>query len=594
MSSQSPHAQGLLNNSSAPPSPSFPPHQPGRTSKLLHHLRRFLAFVGPGWMVSVGYMDPGNWATDMEAGARYRYSLLFVLLIANIMAILLQSLTVRLGVITGLDLAQASRVHFPRKLNLFLYFLCELAIIACDLAEVIGAAVAMQLLFGLPLWVGCLLTLLDVLIILGLLSLASRRFSRLNSSSPSDDSLLPTRILEGFVMFLVGGVAICFIILLGRVNAPTIPVLEGFLPSIEPISSAKGLWISLGIIGATVMPHNLYLHSHTVKARAFTHYYPPCESVKVCPSSSSSSSSSSREGIQWTIWLSLLDMLIALALAVFVNAAILIVSGAAFYGLDDAEAAGSADLFDAHFLLSKYLGQGAATVFSIALLLSGLSATVTATLAGQVVMEGFLGLGLKPWIRRFLSRGLAVIPATLIAATSGRQGLGDLLLWSQVILSLQLPFAVVPLVYLTSSSRIMKAAGQGSTTTTTTTPFDKANSGQNDDQDLLASDGEEEREEHTVPTGASSRSPLQRERRSNFVIEEENDGDDEDEVHSPPPPKHPLFPRPRLSLSISHGPKPSSPSWANPPWLTVMGWIVATIIVCLNLVLLVQMAMGND
>ncbi|RKP12052.1 NRAMP family, partial [Piptocephalis cylindrospora] len=468
-------------------------------------LRRFLAFVGPGWMVSVGYMDPGNWATDMEAGARYQYSLLFVLLIANLMAILLQSLTVRLGVITGLDLAQASRVHFPRRLNLFLYFLCEFAIIACDLAEVIGAAVAMQLLFGLPLWAGCLLTLVDVIIILGLLSLAGRRMSRLGAA-PGEESLLPTRILEGFVMFLVGGVAICFIVLLGRVQAPTGPVLKGFLPTIEPLTSANGLWISLGIIGATVMPHNLYLHSHTVKARAFTHEYP----VSWISSTEGEPQLRRRQGgesIQWTIWLSLLDMIVALALAVFVNAAILIVSGAAFYGLDDAEAAGSADLFDAHSLLGKYLGQGAATIFAIALLLSGLSATVTATLAGQVVMEGFLGLGLKPWIRRFLSRGIAVIPATLIAAISGRQGLGDLLLWSQVILSLQLPFAVIPLVYLTSSSRIMKAG---------------------------------------VPKSSSSTHPSSRPRQS----------------------------------------------WANPSWLTVLGWMVAAIIVCLNMVLLVQMAIG--
>ena len=376
-------------------------------------LRRFLAFAGPGYMISVGYMDPGNWATDIAGGARFGYTLLSVILLSNLMAILLQALAARLGIVTGRDLAQACRDSYPRPVNFALWLACEAAIIACDLAEVIGTAIALQLLFGIPLIAGALLTALDAFL---LLLLMHKGF----------------RFLEAFIIALLIVIAVCFGVQVAAASPPVAAVLAGFLPSREIVANPAMLYVAIGIIGATVMPHNLYLHSSIVQTRAFER-----------------NDAGRRQAIRWAT----ADGTIALMLALFVNAAILIVAAAAFNQSGHTEVA---EIGDAHRLLSPILGLGiASTLFAVALLASGLNSTVTATLAGQIVMEGFLRLRIPSWARRLITRGIAIIPVVVVTALYGESGTAELLVFSQVILSMQLPFAVIPLVLFVSNRRKM-------------------------------------------------------------------------------------------------------------------------------------------
>jgi manganese transport protein len=376
-------------------------------------VRRLIAFLGPGYMVSVGYMDPGNWATDLAGGAQFGYTLLTVIMLSNLMAILLQALSARLGIVTGRDLAQACRDSYPRPVNIALWIACELAIIACDLAEVIGTAIALQLLFGIPLIAGALITALDAFL---LLLLMSKGF----------------RFLEAFVIALLSVIAICFAIQIFAAAPPIAAVLHGFLPSKEVVTNPAMLYIAMGIIGATVMPHNLYLHSSIVQTRAYKR-----------------TDEGRRDAIKWAT----ADSTIALMLALFVNASILIVAAVAFHDTGHSDVAEIGKAFE---LLSPLLGLGiASTLFAVALLASGLNSTVTATLAGQIVMEGFLRLRIPHWARRLLTRGLAIIPVVFVTAIYGDKGTADLLVLSQVVLSMQLPFAVIPLVQFVTDKRKM-------------------------------------------------------------------------------------------------------------------------------------------
>jgi manganese transport protein len=375
--------------------------------------RRLLAFSGPGYMVSVGYMDPGNWATDIAGGAQFGYTLLSVIMLSNLMAILLQALAARLGIATGRDLAQACRDAYSPPVNFALWVGCEIAIIACDLAEVIGTAIALQLLFGIPLLAGVLLTALDAFL---LLMLMDRGF----------------RYLEAFVIAMLVIIALCFGVQIALAAPPVAAVLSGFIPSAEIVSNPAMLYIAIGIIGATVMPHNLYLHSSIVQTRA----YPRTD-----------------EGKRSAIRFAVADSTIALMLALFVNAAILIVAAAVFHGSGHQDVA---EIEDAYRLLSPLLGVGiASVVFAVALLASGVNSTVTGTLAGQIVMEGFLRLRLRPILRRLITRGLAIVPVVAVTMLYGERGTAELLVLSQVVLSMQLPFAVVPLVRFVSDRRKM-------------------------------------------------------------------------------------------------------------------------------------------
>jgi manganese transport protein len=370
--------------------------------------RKAFAFAGPGYLVAVGYMDPGNWATDLAGGARYGYTLLSVILISNLMAILLQALAVRLGIAGGRDLAQACRDSYSTPVNISLWLLCEIAIAACDLAEVVGAAIALNLLFGLPLIWGVCLTSLDVLIVL---FLQNHGF----------------RYVEALVVALIISIAVCFAVEIWWSQPVMRDVMAGFIPRTEVITDPKMLYIALGILGATVMPHNLYLHSSIVQTRQYVDTH-----------------ASKTEAIKFAT----LDSSVALMSALFINAAILIVSAAAFHGSGNQEVA---DIGDAYKLLSPLLGTSAASVlFAVALLCSGQNATLTGTLAGQIVMEGFMNIRLRPWLRRLITRLIAIIPAIVVVALYGEQGTGQLLILSQVILSLQLPFAVFPLVRFTT------------------------------------------------------------------------------------------------------------------------------------------------
>jgi manganese transport protein len=369
--------------------------------------RKMLAFSGPGLMVSVGYMDPGNWATDLAGGARFGYTLLSVILLSNLMAILLQHLALKLGIAAQRDLAQACRDASGRGWGFVQWLVCEVAIAACDLAEVIGSAIALNLLFGIPLVVGVLLTALDVLVVL---MLQSRGF----------------RVLECIVGGLIVTIGGCFAYELAVSSPPIVAVLGGLLPRPEVVTNPEMLYIAVGILGATVMPHNLYLHSSVVQTRAYER---------------------TESGKAMAIRFATLDSTAALLCAFFINAAILILAAAAFHGT---EHAGVADIADAHRLLAPVLGAPlAGTVFAVALLASGQASTLTGTLAGQIVMEGFLELRLRPWVRRLITRSVAVVPAAIVAGTMGERGVGQLLVLSQVILSLQLSFAVVPLVKFT-------------------------------------------------------------------------------------------------------------------------------------------------
>ncbi len=373
--------------------------------------RRMGAFLGPGFLVAVGYMDPGNWATDIAGGSAFGYTLLSVVLISNLMAIVLQALAVRLGVGAGLDLAQACRARYPRPVTLSLWLLAEIAIVACDLAEVLGTAIALKLLFGLPLTWGVILTALDVFLILAL-----QRFG--------------FRKLEAFIIALLLLIAGCFAWQLLYARPPIAAVLGGLIPSPSIITDPAQLYLAIGILGATVMPHNLYLHSSIVQTRAW---------------------SDKAEALRLATW----DSTIALGLAFFINAAILLVAAAVFHGGGRHDVA---EIDQAYRLLSPMLGVGAASaVFAVALLASGQNSTVTGTLAGQIVMEGFLDLRLPVWARRLVTRLLAIVPAIFVVGAAGDRGATQLLVLSQVVLSLQLPFAVVPLVRFTADRRLMGA-----------------------------------------------------------------------------------------------------------------------------------------
>jgi manganese transport protein len=377
--------------------------------------RKLFAFAGPGYLVAVGYMDPGNWATDLAGGARYGYTLLSVILISNLMAILLQALAVRLGIGSGRDLAQACRDSYSRPTTLVLWVLCEIAIAACDLAEVIGAAIALNLLLGLPLIWGVCVTALDVLVVL---YLQNRGF----------------RYVEALVVGLIVCIALCFAVELWLSQPEWGAVMAGFVPRAEILSDSSMLYIAVGILGATVMPHNLYLHSSIVQTRKYL-----------------DTNDSRREAIRFAS----IDSSIALMSALFINAAILVVAAAVFHGTGYDSVA---DISDAYKLLSPLLGASAAsTLFAVALLFAGQNATLTGTLAGQIVMEGFVNIRLRPWLRRLITRLVAIVPAVVVVMLYGERGAGSLLVLSQVILSLQLPFAVFPLVSFTSDPRKMGA-----------------------------------------------------------------------------------------------------------------------------------------
>lgn len=374
---------------------------------------KMLAYAGPGYLVSVGYMDPGNWATDIAGGAKFGYTLLSVILLSNLMAILLQSLCVRLGVATGRDLAQACHDYFSPRVNFVLWVLCEIAIAACDLAELLGSAIALQLLFGLPLVWGVCIMALDVIV---LLLLQQRGF----------------RYTEALVITLVATIAGCFVAEISFSHPDIGGILLGFVPDRRILQNREMLYIAVGILGATVMPHNLYLHSSIVQTRAWEQTF-----------------EKKREAIKFGTF----DSTVALWLALFINAAILIVAAATFHTSGNHDVA---DIQDAYKLLSPLLGVSAASaVFAFALLASGQSSTLTATLAGQIVMEGFLQLRLPPWLRRLATRLMAIIPALITIVFFGEQSTGGLLVFSQVILSLQLSFAVIPLVMFTSDRRLM-------------------------------------------------------------------------------------------------------------------------------------------
>ena len=369
--------------------------------------RKMFAFAGPGYLVAVGYMDPGNWATDLAGGARYGYTLLSVIMVSNFMAILLQALAARLGIASGRDLAQACRDSFSRPVTIVLWVFCEIAIAACDLAEVVGAAIALNLLFHLPLVWGVILTAFDVLIVL---FLQGRGF----------------RYVEALVIALIFLIAGSFAIEIWLSRPDFTAIAVGFIPQAEVLRNPSMLYIAIGILGATVMPHNLYLHSSIVQTRKYG------DAVE-----------DRREAIRFAS----IDSAVALMFALFINAAILVMSAAVFHGSGHEDVA---DIGDAYKLLSPLLGTTMASVlFAVALLCSGQNATLTGTLAGQIVMEGFINLRLRPWLRRLVTRLIAIIPAILVVMVYGERGTGPLLILSQVILSLQLPFAVFPLVMFT-------------------------------------------------------------------------------------------------------------------------------------------------
>jgi manganese transport protein len=374
--------------------------------------RKVIAFAGPGYLVAVGYMDPGNWATDLAGGSQFGYTLLSVILISNLMAILLQGLASKLGIVTGRDLAQACRDHYPTPVVWFLWVICELAIAACDLAEVIGSAIALNLLFHIPLPIGIAITACDVLLVL---YLQNKGF----------------RLLEALVIALVATVGVCFLFEIIKSSPPFEAVIRGFIPRSEVISNPSMLYIAIGILGATVMPHNLYLHSSIVQTRQYEE---------------------TAEGKHEAVRFAFIDSTIALSFALFINAAILIVAAATFHKSGHSEVA---EIQDAYKLLTPLLGAGASTMFALALLASGQNSTLTGTLAGQIVMEGFLNIRIRPWLRRLITRGIAIIPAAIVATMYGESGTAKLLVLSQVILSMQLSFAVFPLVRFTSDKMKM-------------------------------------------------------------------------------------------------------------------------------------------
>ena len=369
--------------------------------------RKIAAFAGPGYLVAVGYMDPGNWATDLAGGAQFGYTLLSVILASNLMAILLQGLASKLGIVTGRDLAQACRDNYSKPVGFLLWVGCEIAIAACDLAEVIGTAIALNLIFHIPITYGIVITSLDVLLVL---YLQNRGF----------------RLLEALVITLIATVGVCFLFEIILSKPPFVAVMRGFVPSAEVVGNPAMLYIAVGILGATVMPHNLYLHSSIVQTRQYEE---------------------TPQGKREAVHFAFIDSTIALSFALFINAAILIIAAATFHTSGHA---GVGEIQDAYKLLTPLLGAGASTVFALALLASGQNSTLTGTLAGQIVMEGFLNIRLRPWLRRLITRAIAIIPAAIVAILYGESGTAKLLVLSQVILSMQLSFAVFPLVKFTS------------------------------------------------------------------------------------------------------------------------------------------------
>jgi manganese transport protein len=375
--------------------------------------RKMLAFAGPGYLVAVGYMDPGNWATDLAGGSAFGYTLLSVILIANLTAILLQTLSARLGIATGMDLAQACRANYPRPIAHMLWVAAEIAICACDLAELLGSAVALNLLFGIPLIWGMVITMLDVLLILYLQRHGFRQ-------------------IEALVIGIIAIVGLCLAYEIVMSQPDFAEVAKGLIPSPEIVTNSEMLYVAIGILGATVMPHNLYLHSSIVQTRRFALDEP-----------------GKREAIKYAT----IDSAIALSLAFFVNAALLVMAAATFHFRGNTEVA---EIHEAYQLLAPALGVGlASTLFAVALLCSGQNSTLTGTLAGQIVMEGFLQIRLPAWLRRLVTRLVAIVPAIIVTAMYGSSGVAALLVLSQVILSLQLPFAIVPLVQFTSDKSKM-------------------------------------------------------------------------------------------------------------------------------------------
>ena len=375
--------------------------------------RKLTAFLGPGYLVAVGYMDPGNWATSLAGGSKFGYALLFVALLSNMMAILLQALCARLGIGAGRDLAQACRDAFPRAVAWPLWVLAEIAICATDLAEVIGTAIGLNLLFGIPLEIGVLITALDVFLILWLQNLGFRW-------------------IEAFIVTLLGVIAVCFAVQIAMADPDWGGVIRGFAPTTQIVTNPDMLYIALGILGATVMPHNLYLHSGVVQTRRF-----------------GDSVADKREAIKFAT----VDSTIALMFALLINASILILAAATFHKIGKTDVA---ELEQVHSFLAPLLGSAIApTLFGIALLCCGLNSTVTATLAGQIVMEGFIDIRLPAWARRLVTRSIAIVPAAVVTIWYGEKGTAQLLIFSQVILSLQLPFAIVPLVMFTADRRKM-------------------------------------------------------------------------------------------------------------------------------------------
>jgi manganese transport protein len=375
--------------------------------------RKLTAFLGPGYLVAVGYMDPGNWATSLAGGSKFGYALLTIALMSNLMAILLQALCARLGIASGRDLAQACRDAFPRFVSWPLWLLAEIAICATDLAEVIGTAIGLNLLFGVPLEIGVIITALDVFLILWMQNLGFRW-------------------IEAFIVTMLGVITVCFGIQIAMADPDWGAVIRGFAPTTQIVTNPDMLYLSLGILGATVMPHNLYLHSGVVQTRRY-----------------GDSIADRREAIT----LATVDSTIALMFALLINASILILAAATFNKIGKTDVA---ELEQVHSFLAPLLGSAwAPTLFGIALLCCGLNSTVTATLAGQIVMEGFIDIRLPPWARRLVTRSIAIIPAAIVTIWYGEKGTAQLLILSQVILSLQLPFAIVPLVMFTASRRKM-------------------------------------------------------------------------------------------------------------------------------------------
>ncbi|HMN49548.1 MAG TPA: Nramp family divalent metal transporter [Ignavibacteriaceae bacterium] len=373
--------------------------------------RRLFIFSGPAFMVSVGYMDPGNWATDLAGGAQFGYKLIWVILLANLMAILSQSLSARLGIVYGRDLAQACRDSYPKPINYILWILCEIAIAACDLAEVMGSAIGLYLLFGIPIMWGVIITAFDVFVLMLLLSLGIRK-------------------MEAFILALVSTIGLCFAFEMFLSQPPLLEISKGFVPT---ALNGNALFIAIGIIGATVMPHNLYLHSALVQSRNVER---------------------TQKGLKEANHFNLIDSIVALNAAFLVNAAILVLAASAFFLTGHSDVA---SIIDAHSLLAPLLGNKFAPIaFGIALLAAGQSSTLTGTFAGQIVMEGFIGLKIRPWLRRLITRLIAIIPAVIVMKISGERSIDSLLVLSQVILSLQLPFALVPLLHFTSSKIKMK------------------------------------------------------------------------------------------------------------------------------------------